>query len=1015
MAEGMVGLNLKFERSWPQDSEGNVALTRFLDDLLQIDEKSYRQIALWLEQDEWARHGCASVFLSSPYLTDLTLHWACEWVSLLEIGCWNYGQTHLTSLRQDLALLETTTNPASDIDLAKAMQHLRHAKAKIALAAAWGEISGELRLEQSCQLLSDFASYALDHALWLAMRLHKLYEERDDWLPFRVKECGFFILGMGKLGAGELNYSSDIDLILIYDEQRFLTIDADRLPNLMTKVAKTIVKIMEERDHDGYVFRTDLRLRPDPSVTPPALSLTACLNYYESQGLTWERAAMIKAAVVAGDHKAGEEFLRYIAPFIWRKHLDYAAIDDIQAIRQQIARHKGGTEITTYGHNIKLGQGGIRTIEFFVQSLQLIWGGRRTELRGRQTLPMLARLAHENLCEPETARLLAEAYRYLRHLEHRLQMIDDQQTQTLPHDDIAMRKLARFFNQADLTQFFNELLTILGGVQTATAATNPVSPSENAPLVTVDFTLNLLAVDKENLFTEKIRQWGFSHTEAFKAVMEAWHYQRYRCLKTPRAHGLLNRILPRLLSELAKTANPDEALQKFDQFLANIPAGVALFSLFEAEPRLMQDVALIMGNAPRLAEILANHPHLLDSWLDQGFDQGLNQSSHGSFDFENDLAKIKAISYQGDQGFDEEAYLLNLRRYVAEEQFRLGLGFLQQRIHVDELALRLSRLADHLMEAVLKSLRENYRLLYGDMPNSDFAIVALGKWGGEELLPSSDLDLLFIYDVDDHQTSVGGKQNIGPQVYYMRLCQRFNTAIASDSQQGRLYPLDFRLRPGGEAGPLATQLSGWASYYRMDDEGNPQAGFAWSWESLALTRARVVMASSPDFAHRLQTLIQNLISQPRNRQKLSQDSRDMRERIAKEKPPKSIWDCKLWPGGLVDIEFAAQYLGLSYAPRHPHLVSPNTGKALENLAKAGIIAPDDYQLLSQGWHLWRKVQAALRLTSLDEFHDERAPLGQRIFIANACGYQNLSALKEAMLDLAARIDPLCRRILETQE
>ena len=421
---------------------------------------------------------------------------------------------------------------------------------------------------------------------------------------------------MGKYGAHELNYSSDIDLIIFFDrEVAPLSSDVEAAA-FFVRLTRDLVHIMQERTADGYVFRTDLRLRPDPGSTQAAISTGAAFRYYESLGQNWERAAMIKARPVAGDIDAGKAFLNALGPYIWRKYLDYNAIADIHAMKRQIHAAKGHGQIAVAGHNLKLGRGGIREIEFFVQSQQLIAGGRQRALRSRQTLEALDRLTVYDWISPKVRDDLSAAYRYLRRMEHRLQMMADQQTHTLPSSPQELARFARFAGYAQLEDFEHELRQTLQTVQKHYAAL-----FESTPELTTSRGGNLVFTgDAEDPATsETLVKLGFKNASTAIATIKGWHYGRYPAMKSARARENLTEFTPALLEALGHTGDPDLALSTFDKFLSELPTALQLFAMLRANPNLLQLVAQIMGSAPRLARLLTRRRRIMDAILDPGY------------------------------------------------------------------------------------------------------------------------------------------------------------------------------------------------------------------------------------------------------------------------------------------------------------------------------------------------------------------------------------------------------------
>ncbi|HUO01830.1 MAG TPA: hypothetical protein VMU31_03555, partial [Rhizomicrobium sp.] len=490
---------------------------------------------------------------------------------------------------------------ASFDEEAGAMAALRAAKREAALAIAMADIGGERDLRQVTGALTDFADAAVKGALRFLLRRAALQHgmaEKD--AAVLEAESGLTVLAMGKYGAHELNYSSDIDLIVFYDS-RFPFAKRGDVRGAAVDIVRGLVKLLAEITSDGYVFRTDLRLRPDASATQIAISLDAAESYYESLGQNWERAAMIKARPCAGDPETGKAFQAAIAPFVWRRHLDYAAIEDIHSIKRQIHAHGGHGEIKVAGHNIKLGRGGIREIEFFAQTQQLILGGRNPSLRAPATLDALKALAAAGIIEPQTEVELGTCYRALRVLEHRLQMIEDEQTHALPKSEEGLAHVACFMGYDDVARFSADLVRTMETVQDHYARLF----QREADLADVHGNLVFTGVDDDPETLETLRAMGFNTPSQVAATIRGWHHGRIRAMRSARARELLTKLIPAILKALASTADPDGAFVQFDRFLSNLPSGVQLFSLFAAKPEFLDLLAKVVGSAPRLAVHLA--------------------------------------------------------------------------------------------------------------------------------------------------------------------------------------------------------------------------------------------------------------------------------------------------------------------------------------------------------------------------------------------------------------------------
>ena len=883
------------------------------------------------------------------------------------------------------ALLDEVRRPEAS-DTKSLMSALRIAKRRVALTIALADISALWPLERVTGALSDFADAAINAAV-----AHLLREASGG--AFRVPDpsdpcrgSGFAIIGMGKLGGRELNYSSDVDLIALYDTERIAAEDPGALQQAFVRIVRSLVKILDERGPEGYVLRTDFRLRPDPASTPLALSMDAAELYYESLGQNWERAAMIKARPVAGDLEAGAAFLRRLTPYVWRKHLDFAAIQDIHSIKRQINAHRGGGTVALAGHNIKVGRGGIREIEFFAQTQQLIWGGRNASLRHAATVPALAALAAAGRIAPATAEQMTESYRFLRRVEHRLQMINDAQTHSLPENAASMQALAVFLGYPDAKAFGDEMLGTLRRVEKHYAEL-----FEEAPTLAGPGNLVFTGTEDDPATLETLSQMGYRDAPKIAAAVRGWHHGRYRAMRSVRARELLTELMPTVLKALASTPRPDETFIRFDRFLSHLPAGVPLFSLFHANPGLLEFVAEVMGTAPRLAETLSRQPQLLDSVLSRGFFDTLPDIE----ELAADLARMLQLA----QDFQDQLDIC--RRWKNERQFQVGVHLLRGRASAEQAGAALADIADAVLAAVHGAVEEEFARQHGYVPGGAMVTIALGKLGGREMTVTSDLDLILLYDAPTEVEASDGPKPLPPSHYYTRLSNRLINAITALTGEGRLYDVDMRLRPSGTKGPIATSFDSFLAYHRES---------AWTWEHMALTRARVI-SGPPGLRRRVETTIRETLTRSRDAARLKADIASMRALMARENPAKSVWDIKHWRGGLIDIEFIAQYLQLRHAAERPDVLARNTRLAIERCEAAGYLEPGDARTLLDALHLWQVLQAVLRLVVEGEFDPGTAPAEIGPLLARSTGAVDFAALQSTILERAEAVKALFDRML----
>ncbi len=876
---------------------------------------------------------------NSPYLSDLVIREAATLASVVALG-------PDAVVAAELATLDGTAAAEPRPAIAAA---LRRAKRRIALAIAVADIGGLWTLARVTAALTALAEHTLGVAV--SHLLRSAHDAHDLLLPdpdHPQAGSGFVVLGMGKLGARELNYSSDIDLILLYDPPPGVFLDrrGDGASAFYSRMARGLVALMDARDADGYVFRTDLRLRPDPGSTPPAMAVIAAITYYESMGENWERAAMSKARPVAGDLPRGSAFLADIRPFIWRRGLDFAAVADIVAMKHRINAHKGGAlpkpvgedaASGVLGHDLKLGEGGIREIEFLAQTLQLVWGGREPALRDPTTLGALRLLAQSGHLPKRAADELAKSYVFLRSVEHRLQMVADRQTHSLPQRPGELARFATFMGYRDANAFATVLLGHLSRVRAHYAEVFERVPELPDGIGNASHQLDFRGnqgVAEPTIAA--LRRFGYQDTERVVATVRAWNTGHVRALRSARARDLLGQTLPAILSALGRQPHPDAALERFDQFLAQLPAGVQILSLFQRNPHLLDRVADVLGGAPSLADHLARHPAALDGLLQPEEEPAPDQLIERRLQVSRGLEDTIAIT----------------RRTVREEDFNISVATMDGRLDADEAGLRRARLADAAIAALLPRVLADFGTRFGHVPGGRMAVAALGKAGGREMMVGSDLDLMLIYDHPEDATESRGARRMPAGQWFVRATQAFIAALTAPGADGPLYAIDMRLRPSGNAGPVAVSLGRFVHYHEHS---------AWTWERMALTRARVV-AGDPPLVATLGQSIGHALAAARPPETIRADALAMRVRMLRDLPPDGPWDVKHRAGGLVEVEFVAQVLQLVHASARPDLCSPTTRVALANLAAAGLLPEADAALLVRADRVWRTVQGMLRLT-----------------------------------------------------
>ena len=777
---------------------------------------------------------------------------------------------------------------APEIAEARLMAELRRLKTEAHALIALCDLARVFDAETTVRRLSRLADAAIGAAVSFLLR--DAHNQGKITLPdpsAPSKESGWILLAMGKLGAHELNFSSDIDLISFFDPEARAITDPYEANELFARLTRRLVRILQDRTEDGYVFRTDLRLRPDPGSTPLAIPVSAALHYYESRGQNWERAAMIKARPVAGDIEAGSAFLAELKPYVWRKYMDFAAIADVHSIKRQIHAHKGHGDIAVKGHNVKLGRGGIREIEFFVQTQQLIAGGRFQELRGRETVAMLGELANRGWISPEARDALVKQYWFLRDVEHAIQMVADEQTHLLPEDDEGLERIAHMRGYKDAAAFSADFRASLQVVEKHYAAL-----FESAPQLSTDVGNLVFTGDVDDPDTlQTLSQLGFERPSDICRVIRTWHFGRYRATQSAEARERLTELTPALLQAFGNTRRADEALMRFDAFLAGLPAGIQLFSLLQSNPALLNLLAMIMGAAPRLAAIITKRPHVFDGLLDPMLMAELPDRRY--------LAGRLAAFLEGVSLHEE--ILDRLRIFAAEQKFLIGIRLLTGAIDAARAGKAFSDLADLTIGAALEAVRAEFSIRHGRVAGEKVALLGMGKLGSHELTAGSDVDIILLYDHSEAAEDSDGEKPLAPALYFTRLTQRLIAAVSAPTAEGVLYEIDLRLRPSGNKGPVATHIASFRKYQREEAE---------TWEHMALTRARVV-AGDADFAAAIEKEVASVVAAPRDFASVAREARQMRALIEKEKPPADEWDLKLVPGGLIDLEFIAQVASLT--------------------------------------------------------------------------------------------------------
>jgi glutamate-ammonia-ligase adenylyltransferase len=860
----------------------------------------------------------------------------------------------------------------SAADEAEVSRELRIAKGRVALLAAVAEVEGNWTTAQSTAALSDLADFALEAGLDTLMRLAAA---RGQVKNATAAQSGLAIFALGKHGGRELNYSSDIDIVAFFDPERVEAAEPGEETKLMSRIVQRLANLMQDRTEHGYVFRTDLRLRPDPGATPVALPIEAALNYYESRGQNWERAAWIKARPCAGDRAVGEAFIKELAPYVWRKHLDFATIADIQAMKRQINIAKNVGDVRVEGHNVKLGLGGIREIEFFTQTQQLIAGGRDLSLRVRPTAEALAALARANWITPQAADDLTRTYWFLRAVENRLQMLRDEQTQMMPETEAGIGVIATLMGHGNTPAFestYRAALNLVVGYYADLFAEGETLGSGTGSLV---FT----GTDDDPDTVETLSGMGFKEPSRAIATVKKWHYGSYAATRASAARAHLTELLPALLKTISEAGNPDDALRRFDDFLSRLPSGVQLFSLLRNHENLRSLLVALMASAPRMADAVIHRAHVMDSLIDPAFADIVRRK-------EALLDKIEAFFADARDYQD----VIDRARILGQEQlFLIAAGLLAGTLDARRAGEQFTTLAEALLLKLFDAVRHEFEKRHGVVPGARVALLAFGKMASREMTARSDLDFIMLYDLDGAEESNGEKPLAASQ-YFARLTQRLIAAVSAPTSEGVLYEADMRLRPSGNAGPLATSLKGFIQYHHES---------AWTWEHLALSRARVVQADG-DLGDKIDAAIAEILSRPRDAEKTIEDVLTMRALMAKERPPRHPFDLKLAPGGLIDLEFIAQSAQLVArdtvaAPQAP------TDEVLRRLGET-VLVPQG-ERLAEILGVYSTVLQVMSAALADPFKEEGWTEAFRELLAQRTNTPNFERLASDIREMEAEV------------
>lgn len=828
------------------------------------------------------------------------------------------------STEEPARLISTLFETLPDVgELEAEMSVLRQLKRQVHLITALSDIANIWDWVQVTEQLTALADTCMARLMRAVAVEAGIEGTPDNPAP------GLFILAVGKYGARELNYSSDIDFNVFYDPASITLPNMARAERTLIKFVQTLIRGFESYTEDGYIFRTDLRLRPDPRSNAVAVSTHTAERYYESIGQNWERAAMIKARVCGGDMAAGQDFIKdVLTPFIWRRNLDYAAIEDIHSIKRQIHAGKGGLDINPAGHHLKLGKGGIREVEFYAQVQQLILGGRHKDLRTPRTVDALAALTQSGFTKAEDTEALTGHYGWLRKLEHAAQMMRDEQTHIAPEDEALRADLAGLAGMDDLAAFDARLKETLMDVHRRYIDLFPDAVSLSSDQGSLVFT----GVEPEPATLATFAKLGFENGPAVWRDMADWLGGRIAATRSERARELLTRLAPTLIDICAKTGVPNRAFAAFGGFFTQLSGGVSVLSMFVQTPERLAQIIEMMVSSPRIADSLAAKPAILDAMVDPNF-FGISRA-----DIENGFAEDVLVET------DFETAINAARRRTREDQFRVSAGVLLGSLTVHDAPALLTQIAESALKVLGPVAQKEAERRYGKI-EGEFAVLGLGKLGGRELSLSSDLDIMLIYK------PAGDPQEA--QRNFTKLTQRLISALSVTTEEGEMFEVDMALRPSGRAGPVAVSLEAFERYY---------AEKAWTWEFMAMTRARVIAASTPEFESELSAAVRRALLQPRPDLDMPADIADMLARVKQEIPPKGPWDIKAIDGGLRDLEFAVQSACLMARTDLPDGPLCQTHNMLEFARETSQISGKTYDTLAAANIFYHGLRQAFALT-----------------------------------------------------
>ena len=878
-------------------------------------------------------------------------------------------------------------------DLTEFEEHIRRCRQKVAVAVAFADVSSAWDVDQIVHRLSDFADVILRQTiraiLFEAMR-NGTFIPQDPNCP--EIGSGLFVLGLGKLGGRELNFSSDIDIIVFFDEDKLAARVKDHPNSFAIWAVRALVQALQSVQPAGYVFRVDLRLRPDPSSTQISISTTAAMRYYRDFGQNWERAAMIKARPVAGDILSADQFLEDLSKFVWRETLDFLAIEDIQAIKGQLEYRAGSQTIAFEGQNIKLGRGGIRQIEFFVQTQQLIFGGRQSQLRVRSTLAALRALMQNGHINSRAFAHLTSAYRYLRQLEHRLQMIEDQQTHSMPTDRVSLERVALFHGERSTRHLKTRLLAHLSNVEHHFERL--FKGSEPASLTQGPLVFTGVEDDPATLVT--LERLGFKDGPAICDVIRQWHRGQINATGTETERVLLTKIIPDLLVAFSDSGDPDAAFLEFAELIKRLPDGGRVFALFRHNQPVVVELAKLLARAPRLSKRLARFPDLIGTLVIPPAKRPLKL----------DQALAKALDEAVADTETYEEWLLSAQKWTSGQRFLVSIQLLNGYLKPAAAARHYTSIAHTVLQSVYDRVWTEFTKQHGKIARTEHCVLGLGRLGSRQMTSTSDLDLVFLYrsfGKDKDQVS-DGPTPLNVQNYFTHFSRKVVAALGSHSFQGQLYDVDLRLRPSGRAGPVTVE---WGSFYQY------QYSSAETWETIALLKARPV-AGDPSFKRVVQRELKKIVVRPRTANLLHRDITALKQRIDQATKADSLWDLKYGKGGIMDIELIASGLYLSNIQKFSSASCENTLAILRKLRRKKLLSHPQYKDLSELYSLLQHLSQLIHIAYETPPTSSRMTKGVKTALHRRLSFESFDRLESHLAKLKAKSTKHFEDLIEAQ-